>query len=91
MGSCIVMVKKKDGTNRFCVDYRKLNDSTIKDAYPLPRVDESLDQLSGSKWFSCLDLNSRYWQVEMDNSDAEKTAFTSRKGLFEFTVMPFGL
>ena len=85
------MVKKKDGTNRFCVDYRKLNDSTIKDAYPLPRVDESLDQLSGSKWFSCLDSNSGYWQVEMDNSDAEKTAFTSRKGLFEFTVMPFGL
>ena len=80
--SCIVMVKKKDGSNRFCVDYRKLNDSTIKDAYPLPRVAKSLDQLSGSQWFSCLDLNSGYWQVEMDKSDAEKTAFTSRKGLF---------
>ena len=89
--SSIVMVKKKDGSSRFCVDYRKLNDITIKDAYPLPCVDESLDQLSGSKWFSCLDLNAGYWQVEMDPEDAEKTAFTSRKGLFEFTVMPFGL
>ena len=89
--SSIVMVKKKDGSSMFCVDYRKLNDVTIKDAYPLPRVDESLDQLSGSKWFSCLDLNSGYWQVEMDPLDAEKTAFTSRKGLYEFTVMPFGL
>ena len=89
--SSIVMVKKKDGSSRFCVDYRKLNDITIKDAYPLPRVDESLDQLSGSKWFSCLDLNSGYWQVEMDPKDAEKTAFTSRRGLFEFTTMPFGL
>ena len=89
--SSIVIVKNKDGSSRFCVDYRKLNDVTIKDAYPLPRVDESLDQLSGSKWFSCLDLNAGYWQVEMEPVDAEKTAFTSRKGLFEFTVMPFGL
>ena len=89
--SSIVMVKKKDGSNRFCVDYRKLNDITIKDAYPLPRVDESLDQLAGSKWFSCLDLNSGYWQVETDLADREKTAFTSRRGLFEFIVMPFGL
>ena len=89
--SSIVIVKMKDGSSRFCVDYRKLNDVTIKDAYPLPRVDESLDQLSGSKWFSCLDLNAEYWQVEMEPVDAEKTAFTSRKGLFEFTVMPFGL
>ena len=78
--SSIVMVKKKDGSSRFCVDYRKLNDVTIKDVY----VDESLDQLSGSKWLSCLDLNSGYWQVEMDPADAEKTAFTSRKGLYEF-------
>lgn len=89
--SSIVMVKKKDGSNRFCVDYQWLNDVTIKDTYPLPRVDESLDQLRGSKWFSCLDLNSGYWQVETDAKDREKTAFTSRRGLFEFTVMPFGL
>ncbi|MCG8045676.1 MAG: reverse transcriptase, partial [Candidatus Thiodiazotropha endolucinida] len=89
--SCIVMVKKKDGSNRFCVDYRKLNDVTVKDSYPLPRIDESLDQLAGSKWFSCLDLNAGYWQVETDPQDREKTAFTSRKGLFEFNVMPYGL
>ena len=89
--SAIVMVKKKDGSSRFCVDYRKLNDATIKDAYPLPHIDESLDQLAGSTWFSCLDLNSGYWQVETDPQDKEKTAFTSRKGLFEFNVMPFGL
>ena len=89
--SSIVMVKKKDGTSRFCVDYRKLNDVTVKDAYPLPRIDDSLDQLSGSRWFSSLDLNSGYWQVETDPKDREKTAFTSRKGLFEFVVMPFGL
>ena len=89
--SSIVMVKKKDGTHRFCVDYRKLNDITIKDAYPLPRIDESFDQLAGSQWFSCLDLNSSYWHVETDFVDRVKTAFTKRKGLFESTVMPFGL
>ena len=89
--SNIVMVKKKDGTSRLCVDYRKLNDVTVKDAYPLPRIDDSLVQLSGSKWFFSLDLNSGYWQVETDPKDREKTAFTSRKGLFEFVVMPFGL
>ena len=89
--SAIVMVKKKDGSSRFCVDYRKLNDVTIKDAYPIPRIDESLDQLAGSTWFSCLDLNAGYWQVETDPQDKEKTAFTSRIGLFEFNVMPFGL
>ncbi|MCG8046017.1 MAG: RNase H-like domain-containing protein, partial [Candidatus Thiodiazotropha endolucinida] len=89
--SGIVLVRKKDGTQRFCVDYRRLNDVTIKDAYPLPRVDESLDQLAGNKWFSSLDMNSGYWQVEVDGSDREKTAFNSRRGLFEFKVMPFGL
>lgn len=89
--SGIVMVQKKDGSKRFCVDYRKLNDVTLKDAYPLPRIDASLDQLSGAQWFSCLDLNSGYWQVEVDEQDRQKTAFTSRQGLFEFKVMPFGL
>ena len=89
--SGIVMVTKKDGSKRFCIDYRKLNDITVKDPYPLPRIDSALDQLSGAEWFSCLDLNSGYWQVEVEESDRIKTAFVSRQGLFEFKVMPFGL
>ncbi|XP_062599620.1 uncharacterized protein LOC134261188 [Saccostrea cucullata] len=87
----IVLAKKKDGTFRFCIDYRKLNSCTIKDAYPLPRIDESLDQLSGSSWFSTLDLCSGYWKVEMEPDDKQKTAFATRRGLFQFKVMPFGL
>ena len=73
------------------MDYRRLNEVTIKDAYPLPRIDESLDQLAGSKWFSCLDMNAGYWQVELDPQDREKSAFISRKGQYEFKVLPFGL
>ncbi|KAI4885901.1 hypothetical protein NFI96_005622 [Prochilodus magdalenae] len=87
----VVLVRKKDGTLRFCVDYRKLNDVTVKDAYPLPRIDDALDSLTAAKWFSTLDLASGYWQVEIDAQDKEKTAFATRTGFFEFNVLPFGL
>ena len=91
MASPVVLVGKKDGSLRFCVDYRKLNAITRKDAYPLPRVDDSLEALSGSKWFSTLDLLSGYWRVEVDERGRPRTAFTAGDGLFEFGVMPFGL
>ena len=89
--SNIVLVTKKNGQVRFCVDYRKLNEVTIKDSYPLPRVDDCLEALSGAKWFSSMDLNSGFWQIGMDDTDKEKTAFLRSMGLFQFTVMPFGL
>ena len=89
--SPVVLVTKKDGSLRLCVDYRKVNDLLIKDSYPLPRIDDSLDALSGAKWFSTLDLASGYWQVPMDPKDIDKTAFTTPYGLFHFKVMPFGL
>lgn len=87
----VVPVRKKDGSLRFCVDYRKLNDITAKDAYPLPRIDDALDSLTNAKLFSTLDLASGYWQVEIDAQDKCKTAFSTRHGLFEFNVLSFGL
>ena len=89
--SPVVLVTKKDGSTRFCIDYRGLNDLTVKDAYPLPRIDDSLDALSGGKWFCTMDLMSGYWQIEMESEDIPKTAFTTSQGLYEFKVMPFGL
>lgn len=87
----VVLVKKKDGTSRFCIDYRKVNTVTQKDAYLLPRVDDLLDTLAGSRLFSTLDLISGYWQVEVHPRDKENTAFCTSEGLNEFNVMPFGL
>ena len=87
----VVLVKKKDGTSHFCIDYRKVNTVTRKDAYLLPRVDDLLDTLAGSRLFSTLDLISGYWQVEIHPGGREKTAFCTSEGLYEFNVMPFGL
>ena len=87
----VVLVTKKDGGTRLCVDYCRFNLATVKDAYPLPRIDDTLDMLAGKRWFSTLDLASGYWQVSLSPEARCKTAFATHWGLFQFKVMPFGL
>ena len=89
--SPVVLVRKKDGSHRFCVDYRGLNAVTTADSFPLPRIDDLLDQLGNSQYFSTIDLASGFWQIRMHPSSQEKTAFVVPQGLYEFRVMPFGL
>ena len=86
--SPVVLVRKRV---RFCIDYCRLNGVTKLDELPLPRIDDTLDQLAGAKYFSTLDLASGFWQVKMDESSKEKTAFITYAGLYEFQKMPFGL
>ena len=89
--SPVVLVTKKDGSARFCVDYRRLTALTTKDAYPLPWIDESLRLLWNQQWFSTMDLASGYWQVAMSPKAKHKAVFVTNEGLFQFRVMPFGL
>jgi hypothetical protein len=90
-GAPTLFVDKKDGSRRLCIDYRSLNEVTIKNKYPLPRIEDLFDQMRGAKVFSKIDLRSGYHQLKIRVEDIPKTAFTSRYGLYEFTVMSFGL
>lgn len=89
--SAIVLVKKKNGKLRFCIDFRKPNESTIVWKYPLPRIDDMIDNMRGRKYFTCLDLASGYWQIEMEEDSRPLTAFRTRDGQYQFRRMPFGL
>src|SRR5215211_1132972 len=90
-GAPILFVRKRDGSHRMCIDYRELNKLTVKNRYPLPRIDDLFDQLQGASWFSKIDLRSGYHQVRVRDEDVQKTAFRTRYGHYEFVVMPFGL
>jgi hypothetical protein len=90
-GAPVIFVLKKDGTQRLCMDYRALNEVTVKNKYPLPRIDDLFNQLCGTCVFSKIDLQSGYHQLKIRECDIPKTAFVSRYGLYEYTVMSFGL
>ena len=89
--SNIVLVRKKDGSLRCCIDYRRLNDVTVKDAYPLPRIDQSLEAMTQAQWFSSCDLKAAYHQIQVSPEDRDKTAFICPRGMYRFRTMPFGL
>jgi hypothetical protein len=89
--SNVVLARNKDGTLRFCVDYRKLNSCSRMDVYPLPRIDSCLDAMGGARWFSTFDLRSDYHQVLLDEQNADRMTFFTREGTFRFRAMPFGL
>jgi len=89
--SPIVLVKKPDGSERFCVDYRKLNNVTLKDSFPMPNIENRLNKLHGSKFFKSFDCTSGYWQIKLSDKAKQITSFICSLGLFSFKVMPFGL
>ncbi len=85
------VLAKKDGSHRMCIDFRKLNDMTVKDAFPLPRIDQVINSMGSAKWFTSVDMGSTFWQVPLDEESKLKTAFATENGLFECERMPFGL
>jgi len=89
--SPVCLVKKPDGSYRFCIDYRRVNAVSRKDAFPIPDIQDALDSLRGARWFTILDLLSGYWQLGMTDRAKERSAFCTRRGLFQFRRMPFGL